>query len=105
MADHEPHVSAAIEAYEEAGVRGRVHPVPLGNYRHVKSPSDFSAGGEVVEVILFPLEVQAISEQWPEMNFRERRWIRQHEVSEWVAPGHLREILAAFVPSTASERA
>ena len=50
-----PHEAAAIEAEEEAGVRGIISPVSLGRFRYRK----ILAGGAYVmaEVELFPLAV------------------------------------------------
>lgn len=66
-----PAQSAAQEAFEEAGIRGPVRE-PVGRYRYDKRRRD----GSLVpaEVELFRLEVEAESEQWPEMRERERRW-------------------------------
>jgi len=61
-----PAASAAKEAWEEAGVRGTLRPVPLGSYEYPKW-----SGRCTVEVFL--LEVETLAEHWPEEH-RTRRW-------------------------------
>jgi len=50
-----PHVSAAREAQEEAGVLGAVCPVPLGSYRYRKRQG--SGASLMVDVDVFPLAI------------------------------------------------
>ena len=38
-----PHEAAAIEAEEEAGVRGRISPLPIGEYQYAKILPDGSS--------------------------------------------------------------
>jgi 8-oxo-dGTP pyrophosphatase MutT (NUDIX family) len=57
-----PHRSAAREAYEEAGVVGRVRRDPLGSFSYEKR---LPAGGTVVcKVHVFALEVRQQSRKW-----------------------------------------
>lgn len=78
--------SAAKEAYEEAGVRGRVHRVPLGRYEH-DSPQEAA----IVEVYL--MEVDAELPVWPESHRRERRWMRLPEARDHVLEPGLKQLL------------
>jgi 8-oxo-dGTP pyrophosphatase MutT (NUDIX family) len=103
MAGRTPCETAAIEAYEEAGVSGRISPTALGSYLHAKSSRRAGDWAHVVEVVLFPLEVDEILVRWPEMALRERRWVRPQEGVELVAPGQLRKILADFRPDRVME--
>lgn len=77
--------SAAKEAYEEAGVRGRVSPVPLGYYQH-DSPQEPA----VVEVFLMEVDVELPT--WPEAHRRERRWMPLREASDHVLEPGLRQL-------------
>ncbi len=68
----EPHDMAAQEAYEEAGVRGKVKKRPYGTYRYEKR---LTASQSVeCEVTVFLMEVQQELEDWLEKEERERRW-------------------------------
>ena len=76
-----PAESAAEEAYEEAGVRGRVAAAPAGHYRTFKArpgkarPGKARRGGEVpVLVEMYPLEVAEQFDDWPEKGERRRHW-------------------------------
>lgn len=68
----EPHLSAAREAYEEAGLIGFPSPQALGHYDYGKRKK----GGKIVpaRVEVFPLVVQAQLDNWPERDQRETRW-------------------------------
>lgn len=93
--------SARLEAYQEAGAQGLVGTVPLGNYIHVKSSEARGRQGEAVEVIVFPMEVARVEANWPEMDVRERRWMRASEAAAMVAPEKLRDMIVAFEASFA----
>ena len=67
-----PAESAAREAYEEAGVRGRVGTAPVGDYSTLKARS----GSEtLVSVAMYPLEVDVQLDAWPEKSERRRHWV------------------------------
>ena len=71
-----PAKSAASEAFEEAGVRGRIGEKSIGLFAYDKT---LDANGIRVscEVRVFPLLVKRQSEAWPEIEQR---------VVQWVAP-------------------
>lgn len=64
--------TAAEEAFEEAGVRGRIGPEPVGSYRDVKVREQ---GETVIEVEMYSMEVEHEFDEWPEMTQRRRRWV------------------------------
>ena len=97
------HETASIEAHEEAGITGNVESGALGSYRHAKAPTRAGARPQIVETVLFPMEVREVSPRWPEMAVRERGWFRQSEAVESVASGQLREILSVFALSRVLE--
>jgi 8-oxo-dGTP pyrophosphatase MutT (NUDIX family) len=88
--------SARLEAYQEAGIHGQVGNAPLGSYVHVKDAASHGGLSEAVEVIVFPMEVARVEMRWPEMDFRERRWVSLNEAAELVASAKLRELIASF---------
>jgi 8-oxo-dGTP pyrophosphatase MutT (NUDIX family) len=60
--------SASMEAFEEAGVKGRISDRPVDEYRYRK-------WGGVCRVKVFLLEVDQIFDEWLESDIREREWM------------------------------
>ena len=67
-----PHASAAREALEEAGVRGRMHADAIGAFYYYKPLKTGTEARCKVEV--FPLEVKSQRKRWPEKGERKTRW-------------------------------
>jgi 8-oxo-dGTP pyrophosphatase MutT (NUDIX family) len=86
-----PHLAAAREALEEAGVVGRVAKDPIGSFSYEKQLKR----GQVVtcEVLVFPLEVERQRKRWPEKGKREMRWLSATEAAAAVQDGTLGEII------------
>jgi len=86
----EPHLSpaesAAAEAYEEAGIRGRTSVASVGSYTYSKW-----GGTCVVEVYL--LQVEEVLAQWPESADRTREWVRPEEAASRVNEPALQALL------------
>lgn len=59
--------SAAKEAFEEAGIAGRVLPDPIGSYAYEK-------WGGTCRVEVYAMRVDEVLESWPEA-FRTRQWV------------------------------
>ena len=78
--------SAAQEAYEEAGVRGDVSPIPLGEYEYDK-------WGGVCTVKVFTMEVQLVLETWPESDTRQRRWMSVELAAQSVEERQLQQLI------------
>ena len=91
--------AAHLEAYQEAGVHGLVGDQSIGSYIHIKKSILQGRQSEAVEVIVFPLEVARVESQWPEMDVRERRWVRAAEAPALVASEKLRDLIMAFSPA------
>jgi 8-oxo-dGTP pyrophosphatase MutT (NUDIX family) len=92
------HETAAIEAWEEAGVKGKVIPEPVGEFTYKKK-------GESFHVTAFEIKVSEISANWPEQDKRRRRWIRIDEAAGEVRYRQLREILADLAAQNAGNGA
>jgi 8-oxo-dGTP pyrophosphatase MutT (NUDIX family) len=91
-----PHASAAQEAYEEAGVEGKIASEPLGSYRGRK----VRPAGEVeIEIQMFPLAVEVELRDWPEKQERRRRWVSAEEACALLDEPDL----AAFVRTLSAE--
>ncbi|MCW2242459.1 NUDIX hydrolase [Azospirillum canadense] len=95
----EPHDMAAQEAFEEAGVRGKIKKRPYGSYRYEKR---LTASQSVeCEVTVFLLEVQQELEDWPERAERERRWLRPSQAALAISEGGLVPMLLRLgLPAT-----
>lgn len=76
---------ARQEAWEEAGVTGRLWPVSIGWYEKGK--------GRRCRIIVYPLEVETVSDLWPEAGFRSRRWFPLEEAIQRASHLALRPIL------------
>jgi 8-oxo-dGTP pyrophosphatase MutT (NUDIX family) len=78
--------SAAQEAFEEAGVRGKVSLESLGRFEYEK-------WGGTCRVEVFLMEVDEELDEWPERSFRERRWVSAAEAARMVDWEGLRRLL------------
>ena len=95
------HEAAAVEAWEEAGVRGVVCPTPLGCFRYVKRRR-FRPAQELA-VDLYPLMVTEQATAWPERHQRVTQWVDLVAAAAAVAEPELKNLIAGFrePPSTA----
>lgn len=87
--------SAEFEAFEEAGVVGRLAPSSLGSYTYDK------IGDEDDEAILhhvkvYPLEVQQTLDTFPDHEKRERQWMAPDEAISVVDEPGLKELITRF---------
>ncbi|MEQ7872858.1 DUF47 family protein [Sphingomonas sp. ASV193] len=93
-AETDPHHAAAIEALEEAGVRGSVCPTPLGTYRYRKRRG--SGASLMADVEVFPLAVSEVLDDWKERAERERAWFSLNEAADAVEEHDLRNLIRSF---------
>jgi 8-oxo-dGTP pyrophosphatase MutT (NUDIX family) len=86
-----PHMAAAREALEEAGVVGRVGSSPLGSYSYEKR---LKKGRTITcEVVVFPLEVKRQQRTWPEKGKRETQWLSLTQAADTVQETLLSDII------------
>jgi len=88
-------MSAAREAFEEAGVAGQMGK-KLGLYHYQKRLR--SGRIQPVRVAVYPLLVALEHADWPEKGQREKHWLRPDEASVLVEEPELQAIIAAFRP-------
>lgn len=100
MRGRKPHKAAAIEAFEEAGVVGRIRSKALGSFVYDKVKAN---GPQACSVKVFPLKVREVREQWPEAHERERRWFSPEDAADLVREPGLADLLRAFHPKAASK--
>lgn len=86
--------AAAQEAWEEAGVEGKVSPDVLGlfGYDKVLTP-DVS---HPCMVSVYPLRVTALSRRFPERKERRRKWFTAEKAARKVTEAELRTLLLAL---------
>lgn len=84
-----PAESAAQEAWEEAGLVGRVSAEPVGNYRYQK-------WGGICTVQVFLMEVETVLEEWPEANLRQRRWMSPEMAARAVSEEKLSQLIRSL---------
>ncbi|WP_068115407.1 NUDIX hydrolase [Tropicimonas marinistellae] len=92
-----PSETAAVEAWEEAGVRGKVQDICVGLYSYTK----YGEGGDSdvpCVVTVFPMRVKSLSKDYPEHKERKRKWFSPKEAARKVAEPELRRILKEFDP-------
>lgn len=83
--------AAAIEAYEEAGVVGRVSEDPAGTFEHLKV--HWLMGPIRYLVVVHLLAVDRVLAEWPEQAERRRRWASPREAAKLVSSEELSTIL------------
>jgi len=86
--------AAKREAYEEAGVDGRVQRKVIGRYTYIKA----GPGGAKLtcRVTVYPLSVTREYRTWPECRERVRQWFDAEQAAMKVREPKLRAILRAF---------
>lgn len=83
--------AAAREAWEEAGVRGKVAEAPLGRYVYdkvIRPPKT-----KRCSVAVFGLAVETLKARFPEVEERKRRWFPAQEAAGLVAEPDLQALL------------
>ena len=87
--------TAVAEAWEEAGVRvRRIDQMPLGTYRYRKRLR--GGAGVTCETKVFRIEVESLSDDFPQKAERTRCWVTPQEAAGMVQEPELRDILQAF---------
>jgi 8-oxo-dGTP pyrophosphatase MutT (NUDIX family) len=88
--------AAAIEALQEAGVRGKVRRKPVGNYTYLKMLDD----GQVVPCIVdvFQMEVSEIVQRFKEKGERQVAWVSRAEAARRLREIELKSLVIDFSP-------
>ena len=90
-----PMDAAATDAFEEAGVRGKIYPRPIGVfiYYKVRSQDELPC-----MAVVYPLTVKKILKRWPEDRERERKWVSRKKAAQMVDDPELSVIIQTFNP-------
>ena len=83
--------AAAREAWEEAGVEGKVHDTPLGTFTYDKLDRTDATLQCAVDV--HPLKVLALKARFPESHQRRRAWFQVDLAAVLVAEPQLKDLL------------
>lgn len=89
-----PAENAAREAFEEAGVMGKIGAKPIGHYHYLKERKD--GGGIPCSVEIFALEVTRQLDDWPEKHSRQLAWLPLDRAAARISEPSLRQILKDF---------
>lgn len=92
-----PAGAAAMEAWEEAGVRGHVYPDCIGHFSYPKWIDEEMSLPVIVAV--FAIEVLRVDDDFPEAGQRKRKWLSPKKAARRVAEPDLRHILTGFDPA------
>jgi len=87
--------AAAREAYEEAGVVGKIQRKPVGNYLYWKR---LERAFDLLKVEVYPLEVRKQRADWPEKNSRKSGWLTRQDAATLVDEPGLIALLNKFRP-------
>ena len=93
MTGRTPAVSAAREAYEEAGAIGVISPDPIGIYTYNKAP------GVRLRVDVYSLLVRKQERNWPEKGERRIKWCAPADAVATLEEPSLKRLVEAFCAS------
>jgi 8-oxo-dGTP pyrophosphatase MutT (NUDIX family) len=101
MKGRKPFAAAAQEAFEEAGVEGRVAKQEIGFYRYPKQLADGAVRQCTVHV--YPLKVERQKKKWREKGQRTCQWFTLEEAAHAVQERELQDLIHLLGISLGSE--
>ncbi|MFQ5438302.1 MAG: NUDIX hydrolase [Paracoccaceae bacterium] len=96
MKGQKPHDAAAIEAWEEAGVKGQVHDSALGRFKYGR----MAGKSRATEAYVFPLEVKKLAKSFKEKGQRRVKWFKAKKAASLVREPKLRKMIRQFDPAS-----
>ncbi|AOF89623.1 NUDIX hydrolase [Sinorhizobium sp. RAC02] len=96
MKGKKPHQAAAIEAFQEAGVRGKIKKTSVGHYTYLKVLDDGDVAPCIVDI--YQIEVSEVAERFKEKAERTLAWVSPDEAARRVREIELKSLLVEFVP-------
>jgi len=91
-----PAEAAAQEAWEEAGVKGKVTDQCLGLYSYYKT--DTKQGTLPCLVNVYPVKAHKLSKIYPEAGQRRRKWFSPKKAAKLVREPELAKLIKSFDP-------
>ena len=82
----QPELSAANEAYEEAGIKGEISSDIIGSLTHTKQ-------GQKINVSYYPMRVTEIFDDWAKKSERERKIVDINQACDMVTDKKLKRII------------
>jgi 8-oxo-dGTP pyrophosphatase MutT (NUDIX family) len=98
-----PPKSAAREAFEEAGVRGKVGAKSIGSFKYDKMLDEHGIAVQC-EVKVYPLLVKRQSAEWPEIGQRLSQWAELDKALSLIEESGIKAIVTAFVERVGAKR-
>lgn len=89
--------AAAIEAWEEAGVKGQTSPDPIGSFQYDKRRATGVTQSCTVQV--FSLHVSTHADDFPEAAIRNSKWVSRTEAIKRIREPELQELILTHVRS------
>jgi 8-oxo-dGTP pyrophosphatase MutT (NUDIX family) len=86
--------AAKREAFEEAGVEGRISTKSLGSFDYEKRTK--KGGVKPCRVMIYPLEISTIRRNWPEKSERQRAWFKVEDAVAKVVEQGLKQVIASL---------
>ncbi|MEZ5666586.1 MAG: NUDIX hydrolase [Alphaproteobacteria bacterium] len=88
---------AEREAFEEAGLKGRIERKPSGQFSYVKR---LEGGKEIVCVVaVYAMLVEEQATSWPEKGQRQGRWAGRAEAVRLISDPELAALIKRYQPS------
>jgi 8-oxo-dGTP pyrophosphatase MutT (NUDIX family) len=100
--DLTPADNAAREAFEEAGITGKIGEQPIGHYHYLKEKKE--GGGVPCSVDVFALAVTKELDDWPEKAVRSLAWMPVDEAIVKISEPGVRQVLKDFRKHHAAQR-
>ncbi len=94
-----PDKLAALEAYEEAGLKGQTARDAIGSFSYVKVMDDGSEAE--CDVTVYPMLVEEQAKTWPEKSERKVSWVKLKKAIRLVDDEGLSKLLRKFSPPAA----
>jgi 8-oxo-dGTP pyrophosphatase MutT (NUDIX family) len=101
MKRKKPHEAAEIEAWQEAGVRGRARKKPIGRYTYLKWLDNGDVAPCMVDV--YEIEVTEVAADYKERGQRVLEWVSPDEAARRVREVELKSLLVEFNPRLRSK--
>jgi 8-oxo-dGTP pyrophosphatase MutT (NUDIX family) len=89
--------AAAVEAFEEAGLKGVIAKKPIGAYTYYKTLKDGASA--LCRVQVYPMAVKRQAKKYKEKGQRRMQWLSPHDAAAFVAEPELAALINAFKPA------
>lgn len=96
MKGKDPCETASLEAFEEAGVEGKISDNCAGLYSYTKVLGPDRSSGVPCVVAVYPIQVRKLLGDFPERDERRRKWFSTKKAAMKVDEPELRELLRGF---------